>query len=92
MQKTVLFKQEGDCWSGGPEGGRLNANNIDLNRDFPDQFKPEDKLLRSQNELLQGRASETQAVMKWILDNPFVLSASLHGGAVVASYPYDGSG
>lgn len=84
--------REGDCWSGGPEGGRLNANNIDLNRDFPDQFKPEDKLLRSQNELLQGRASETQAVMKWILDNPFVLSASLHGGAVVASYPYDGSG
>ncbi|XP_046440116.1 carboxypeptidase D-like [Daphnia pulex] len=84
--------REGDCWSGGPEGGRLNANNIDLNRDFPDQFKTEDKLLRSQSEFQQGRASETQAVIKWILDNPFVLSASLHGGAVVASYPYDGSG
>lgn len=69
----------------------MNANNIDLNRNFPDQFKSEDKLLRSQSELLQGRAAETRAVMKWIKNNPFVLSASLHGGAVVASYPYDGS-
>ncbi|XP_057373845.1 carboxypeptidase D-like [Daphnia carinata] len=84
--------REGDCWSGGPEGGRLNAKNIDLNRDFPDPLKPEDKLLRSQSELLQNRAAETQALIQWIKNNPFVLSASLHGGAVVASYPYDGSG
>ena len=32
---------------------------------------------------------ETTAIMKWVLDNPFALSISFHGGAVGAFYPYD---
>ena len=71
--------------------GRENAQGKDLNRDFPDQFNDADVLLRTEEALAAGRAPETQAMIRWILDNPFVLSANLHGGAVVVSYPFDNS-
>ena len=78
---------EGKC-EGAYEKGRHNANNVDLNRDFPDQFESS---LKNQN-MFNGRQPETVALMNWILENKrFVLSANLHGGAVVASYPYDDS-
>lgn len=63
--------------------GRGNANDIDLNRNFPDQFEPP--------ELEKTLEPETKAMMNWITSNKFVLSANLHGGSLVASYPFDDS-
>ncbi|KAI4366834.1 hypothetical protein MLD38_022651 [Melastoma candidum] len=63
---------------------RGNANNIDLNRDFPDQFF-------SVNNVISARQPETRAIMKWLKEVRFTASASLHGGALVANYPWDGT-
>ena len=62
--------------------GRENARNKDLNRNFPDQFDTN-----------SGRdiQPETKALIDWIENTNFVLSANLHGGSVVASYPWDDS-
>ncbi|CAG2171580.1 unnamed protein product, partial [Oppiella nova] len=76
--------KEGDCFGAERLSGRQNAHNVDLNRDFPDQFVTQE-VDDSQ------RQPETLAAMTWIVSNPFVLSAALHGGSVVASYPYDDS-
>ena len=70
--------QEGDYFS---VVGRYNGNGIDLNRNFPDRFG------RSQGEI----QPETAAIIEWLRQYPFVLSANLHNGALVANYPYDNS-
>lgn len=75
--------QESSCESLKDYVGRGNAANVDLNRDFPDRF--EGRLIGR----LKINQPETIAMMKFIKSNPFVLSANLHGGAVVASYPFD---
>lgn len=62
--------------------GRANAKGVDLNRNFPDQFSGE---MSDESQL----ATETLLVKKWIDEVPFVLSANLHGGSLVANYPYD---
>ena len=77
----------GDCTS---VEGRGNAQEIDLNRDFPDQFV-EGKIDVTNDTLMSRYALETQHLMKWIVNEKFVLSANLHGGSVVASYPFDDS-
>ncbi|XP_018111458.1 carboxypeptidase M isoform X2 [Xenopus laevis] len=59
--------------------GRTNKNGYDLNRNFPDAFDLNPNPIQP----------ETRAVMDWINNENFVLSANFHGGAVVASYPYD---
>ncbi|XP_033643205.1 carboxypeptidase E-like [Asterias rubens] len=85
-----------------PSGyGRGNANNVDLNRDFPDLSGimyeheqtggPNNHLLRAVQESRENRQPETQAAMKWMAEYSFVLSANMHDGDLVANYPYDKS-
>lgn len=58
---------------------RYNARGFDLNRNFPDYFKQNTKRLQP----------ETEAYKEWISKIQFTLSAGLHAGALVASYPFD---
>jgi len=81
--------------------GRRNANNVDLNRNFPDSdqldFRREavnswEKIERLDQYFEQPKPEiETLMIMDWLKQIPFVLSANLHGGALVANYPYDNS-
>ncbi|XP_029453084.1 carboxypeptidase M [Rhinatrema bivittatum] len=61
--------------------GRFNKNQFDLNRNFPDAFETNAAEIQP----------ETRAVMDWVASESFVLSANIHGGVLVASYPYDNS-
>ena len=123
---SSLFKEQGATdWL----VGRANANNVDLNRNFPnlDEFiyaynhkrkhrndhldieifrsstKGNDchgKPVRKWISLLEfvrfdavnfQYQPETVIVAFWIMLNPYVLSANLHNGDLVANYPYDDS-
>lgn len=57
---------------------RFNANNIDLNRNFPDPATP--------NTVLQ---KETIDMVKFMRERKFTLSANFHSGAEVVNYPWD---
>uniref|UniRef100_A0A8C1YYD4 Carboxypeptidase D, b n=1 Tax=Cyprinus carpio TaxID=7962 RepID=A0A8C1YYD4_CYPCA len=73
---------EGDCT--GSSAGRENTKHYDLDKSFPDQ----DKAFSETSEDIP----EVTAVMQWILEKKFVLSGSLCGGSVKATYPFhDGS-
>ncbi|VVD02817.1 unnamed protein product [Leptidea sinapis] len=82
--------------------GRNNNHSVDLNRNFPDldaitfEFERQgishnNHLLRDVTRLAAPLEPETRAVMRWMMSIPFVLSAALHGGDLVANYPYDES-
>ena len=92
--------------------GRNNANNVDLNRNFPNLYKYKvdydtrgvkdkngflfNETLKELNQLKQDCfhkpfQPETLAIIDWMSKIPFVLSANLHGGSLVANYPFDNS-
>ena len=82
---------------------RGNANGVDLNRNFPNLNKIAFKNLElgiCESENLDKKYAnlstdvakaelETRAIINWLEEVPFVLSANLHGGTFVANYPYD---
>ncbi|KAM9028641.1 putative carboxypeptidase X1 [Ara ararauna] len=81
------------------EGIDLNHNFADLNtalwdaedndlvpHDFPNHYIPIPEYYTFANATV---APETRAVIDWMQRYPFVLSANLHGGELVVTYPFD---
>jgi hypothetical protein len=72
---------------------RFNAHGFDLNRSFPiygDDFTGtwfDGEPLHD-----DGREPEVRAIMRWSVQNRFVLAANMHTGALVVNYPYDDDG
>lgn len=63
-----------------PYSRRANYSNVDMNRNYP--FA----------QGVSGSAnvqSETQAIINWVADKHFVMSANFHGGAELTNYPWD---
>ena len=81
-----LFNPDGTYRLGGDTtinfATRNNANNKDLNRNFPDRISD------TINTPI-GREPETQAMMRFAAKRNFSMSANFHGGARVVNYPWD---
>jgi carboxypeptidase D len=80
---------------------RLNSNGYDLNRNFPLDAMPYDPpsaepsdndsdTVKTWRDTGAGTVQpEVAAVIEWSKQHNFVLSASMHQGALVANYPHD---
>jgi hypothetical protein len=83
------YARPGGAWRG-------NANGIDLNRNFPEWVLTPGSPPSGFGNMLDGpvpsaagRQAETVAMMNWRRSRHFVVSANLHGGALVVNYPWD---
>ena len=63
------------------EAQRYNANNVDLNRNFPEAG--------TLSKSTQNLEPETIAMMQFAKSRHFTLSANMHGGDEVLNYPWD---
>jgi len=80
-----LANPDGTYASGGTSvygATRLNANGVDLNRNYPDPRA-------GQHPDGNSWQPETQAFMNFAKTHHFVLSCNIHGGNEVANYPWD---
>ena len=59
---------------------RYNANYVDLNRNYPDPFGTDP---------LNPLQVENEAMIQYVQNHHFRLSANLHGGSEVMNYPWD---
>lgn len=59
---------------------RYNANYVDLNRNFPDPFG---------SDPMSSQQPENTAMIDYLGNHHFLLSANLHGGSEVLNYPWD---
>jgi len=71
------------------KAGAHNFGRVDINQDFPTADDHRRFQTDYQFDPYEDRQSETRALMKWFVDEPWVIGASLHGGAVMVSYPWD---
>ncbi len=68
---------------------RYNANNVDLNRDFPYVYLKKDEEKYTWRPRVE---TENQATMDLGDENTFTMSADFHGGAELVCYPWGMSG
>jgi carboxypeptidase D len=66
---------------------RTNANGLDLNRSFPQLTDSSLNIFTGEPLDTLNRQPEVRHIMNWTAENSFVLSATLHTGALVVIYP-----
>ncbi|MCO5552782.1 hypothetical protein L7F22_006299 [Adiantum nelumboides] len=87
IEAEPAFKYVGNLHGNEPVGREL----LLLLGDWLCDNYMKDPLFFSQNNNEDLRQPETRAIMNWTRAHNFVASASLHGGALVANYPWDGT-
>ena len=58
---------------------RYNALNVDLNRNYPNPFRPQEIGIQQENEVM----------INYVKKHHFTLSANIHGGAEIMNFPWD---